>query len=148
MTKSQRLKPVIKVSDTKERDAARVLAESKRILTERQARLVDLKTYREEYTTRFSAWGKSAAPAILINEYRIFLANLNAAIAHQEKMIENGQREFEDKLRIWYQVRSRVKALNVVVEKHHQEEMRAETRREQSMEDERSSLEKENDRGR
>jgi flagellar FliJ protein len=146
MTKSQRLKPVIKVSDTKERDAARALAESKRILTERQARLVDLNTYREEYTARFSAWGKSATPAILMNEYRIFLANLNAAIAHQEKMIENGQREFDDKLRIWYQVRSRVKALNGIVEMHHKEEMHAEAQRDQRAVDERSSLAKKNDR--
>lgn len=146
MTKSQRLKPVIKVSDTKERDAARALAESRRILTERQARLVDLNTYREEYTARFSAWGMSATPAILMNEYRIFLANLNAAIAHQEKMIENGQREFDDKLRVWYQARSRVKALNGIVEMHHKEEMHAETQRDQRAEDERSSLAKKNDR--
>ncbi|MEQ6341972.1 MAG: flagellar export protein FliJ [Gammaproteobacteria bacterium] len=146
MTKSQRLKPVIKASDTKERDTARALAESKRILTERQARLADLNTYREEYTARFSAWGKNGIPAIQLHEYRVFLANLNAAIVHQEKLIENSQREFEGKLRIWYQARSRSKALNSVVAKHHKEETRAETRREQSAEDERYSLIKENDR--
>ncbi len=138
MTKSQRLKPVIKVSETRERDAARALAESKHMLVERQARLVDLNAYREEYTARFSTWGKNGISAIQLNEYRVFLANLNAAITYQEKLVENGQREFEDKLRIWHQVRGRVKALNGIVERYHQDDMRAATRREQSAEDERA----------
>jgi len=146
MTKSQRLKPVIKVSETRERDAARDLAESKRILTERQARLADLNSYREEYTARFSALGKSSTPAIQIHEYRVFLANLNAAIACQEMLIKNGRREFDDKLRIWYQASSRVKALSGIVERQYQEEINAEARREQRAEDERSSLIKKNDR--
>ena len=144
MTKSQRLKPVIKVSETRERDAARALAESKNTLVERQTRLADLNAYREEYTARFSAWGGSGVTAIQLNEYRVFLANLNAAIAYQEKLIENSQREFEDKLRIWHQVRGRVKALNGIVERYHQDDMRVETRREQSAEDERASLVKNN----
>ena len=138
MTKSQRLKPVIKVSETREQDAARALAESKRILSERQAKLADLNIYREEYNARFNALGGKAIPAIKVNEFRVFLANLNAAIACQEKMIENRQREFEDKLRIWYQVRGRVKALNGIVERYHQGEMRTENQREQSAEDERA----------
>lgn len=136
MTKSQRLKPIIKLSDNRQQDAARAVAASKRILEERQNRLADLECYRDEYAARFKAMGAGGMAVSQIHEYRAFLANLAAAVTQQEKLILMARQDLDDKLRLWHQARGKARALDVVAIKYRQEERRIEDRREQILSDE------------
>ncbi|MFZ5594252.1 MAG: flagellar export protein FliJ [Pseudomonadota bacterium] len=136
MTKSQRLKPIIKLSDNRQQDAARAVAESKRILEEHQDRLADLERYRDEYAARFKAMGAGGMVVSQLHEYRAFLSNLAAAVTQQEKLVLISRQDLDGKIRLWNQARGKARALDVVVIKYRQEEQRIEGRREQILSDE------------
>lgn len=136
MTKSQRLKPIIKLSDNRRQDAAKAVAVSRSVLDERQSRLADLSRYRDEYVSRLKNIGVGGISASRIREYRVFLANLDGAIAHQEKLVSMAGHDVEDKLRLFHQARGKAKALDTVVVKYREDEQRQEVRREQTLSDE------------
>ncbi len=136
MTKSKRLKPVAKIAENKERDAARMLGDCQRVLKEHEARLEELITYRQEYTEHFQQLGKEGLPAGKAHEYRAFLHQLNLSIENQRERVESTQQELEEKKRYWTTVRSRAKALEKVVSNHIQQETRLEARKEQRESDE------------
>ncbi|MDX1250747.1 MAG: flagellar export protein FliJ [Gammaproteobacteria bacterium] len=135
MTKSQRLKPIIKLSDNRQQDAARAVVSSRRVLDERQSRLSDLNRYRDEYVSRLKNIGAAGISASQFHEYRVFLANLDLAITQQEKLVLMAGHDVEDKIRLWRQARGKAKALDTVSIKYRDEEQHLEDRREQLVSD-------------
>ena len=137
MTKFHRLHPVIKVTDKKERSAAIAIAESKRTLDENISRLDILNVYLYEYMGKFRAVSEQGLSAHQMQEYRIFLDNLESAVNQQRHLVTMHQESYEKNKKLWYSARRKVKALGVVVARHEQKEQQENMRRDQKELDDR-----------
>ena len=137
MTKSHRLHPVIKITEKKERSVAIAVAESKRSLDGHMSRLDHLNTYLNEYIAMFRTMGEKGLSAQQMQEYRIFLANLESAVTQQRSLVTIHQETYEKNKKLWYSARGKVKALGIVIARHEQKEQQEDMRRDQKELDDR-----------
>ena len=138
MTRSKRIEPVVRIAENREREAARRVGDSQRNLEAQRARLLELQAYRDDYAKRFAATGSGGLGAAMLHDYRAFLGKLNQAIEHQKRLIQAGERAYEDSRRQWLDSRGRMKALDTVAERYRRDEYRQQERREQNELDERA----------
>jgi flagellar protein FliJ len=131
MTKSKRLKPVVQLSESRERDAARALAQARAELTRHQNRQKELQQYREEYLDLLTNESGKGVGARRLGDYHGFLVRLNQAIESQQQKVSDAQRTCEAKHRAWLATRTRCKALDRAVENYERQERADENRREQ-----------------
>ncbi len=138
MTRSERLAPVSKVAEKRERDAVKVMSDCQRAVDEHEKRLIELNNYRDEYSKRMQAAGREGIDPSKLNDYITFIRKLDDAIAFQKKEIEKSKRIYELKKSEWMALRTRSQALDKVVDKYKQEEQQVKDRREQKESDERA----------
>ena len=138
MNRSQRLDPVRKLAENKERDAARHMGECLRELEEHKKRLDELSHYRDEYSRRVTESGKSGIGIAQLNDYRRFLSQLNTAIVHQRKKITEVEREYLQRKSKWTGCHSRTQVLDKVASRYRAEEHKLAERVEQKVNDEKS----------
>lgn len=136
MTKSHRLRPLMKLAKNNEQQAARVLSECRHRLQEQESRLEDLRGYRREYAARLSAVGAAGADAATLQRFKAFLVKLDEAIVLQGKQTERVSRECEEMSRLWSHARVRHKSLNKAVDHYRLAELRRRERHEQQVTDE------------
>ncbi|MDQ1120151.1 MULTISPECIES: flagellar export protein FliJ [Pseudoxanthomonas] len=86
--RSQRLEPLIKVTQQRQDDAARAVAERERVVHEQQERLDALRRYAEEYAA--SPANATMSPALLVNRVA-FRERLNAAVVQQAGIVSQSQ---------------------------------------------------------
>ncbi len=139
MTRSKRLNPVVKVAEHREKDAARLLGQSQQRLEQQQTRLRELIGYREEYHLKYQQTCARGLDVKQLQEYRLFLARLNDAIAQQQKTVMQAQRDVERCRSGWMRTRTRSQALDKVRERYQNVERQEAERREQADLDERST---------
>lgn len=137
MTRSKRMQPMVRMAEHREREAARVLGESRRHLEHHEGRLAELIAYRDEYTDRYRDCSGGGMGAMRLNEYRVFLERLNQAIEQQREAVEQARIDCEQRRQGWLASRTRTQALGKAVERFHQEERRERGRREQREQDDR-----------
>ncbi len=137
MTKSQRLRPVVKVTEKKERSAAIAVAESKRVLDEQASKLEHLKTYLDEYRETFRVLGGTGLTVQKMQEYRIFLSNLEAAVTQQHGIAKRHQEIYDCSIKLWLASRGKVKALDTIIARHEKKERQDDMRRDQKELDDR-----------
>jgi flagellar FliJ protein len=138
MKRSKRFKPVVKVAENHEQEAARVLGSAQTALTQAQQRLGELKQYREEYISRFHTTGAVGMSAAQMVDYRAFLAKLDQAIVEQERVVEQAAAHVEQQRQEWFARRGKVKMLDTVVARYQADERRDADRKEQGDQDERA----------
>lgn len=131
MTKADRLKPVSKIADERERAAAQALALAQKNYLQRQQRLEELTTYRSEYASQYADNPNLARPMVLLNDFRVFLARLDHAIVQQQGVVESARRDYEKKKRDWLKEHTKVKALEKVIERAAEQEQVIAGRKEQ-----------------
>ncbi len=131
MVRSERMRPVARLAETKESEAAKALADATARLAEQQQRLDDLTAYRDEYTARFKETSGLGVSAARFQQFQRFLASLGEAIEQQRRVVDSARRLLEERRRLWQGARSKTKALESVVEKYQQEEALAAGRKEQ-----------------
>jgi flagellar FliJ protein len=139
MKRSDRLKPVQRLSEAREQDAAKALGVSNRNLSEQEQRLAELEQYREEYTRYVRQRGESGVTAAKLVELQNFLQNLNKAIEQQRQVLAMAKQRSEQSKQQWNKARGRNKALDKVAERYRQEEERNAARQEQKETDEYAS---------
>lgn len=139
MTRSKRLNPVVKVAEHREKDAARRLGQSQQRLEQQRARLRELVGYRDEYHVKFQQTCGRGVDVKQLQEYRLFLARLNDAIAQQQNTVVQAEREVERCRTSWLSTRTRSQALDKVRERYQDVERQEADRREQADLDERST---------
>ncbi len=135
MTRSERFKPVVGVSASREQEAAKAFADQQRVLEQERHRLADLEKFRQEYWRDFERRGADGISGVRLRQWQLFMANLDQAIAHQLKVIAAAERQSEQKRQLWLEARSRRKAVDKVVERYRSEEQKAEAKREQKQQD-------------
>lgn len=133
MTKSRRLRPVRDVASSRERDAASRLAEARSAAAREAARLKELEAYRAEYARMID---RQTLPAERLAGVRLFLANLNRAIAQQAERLRVAEQRQAGFHRAWMSLRTRALALDKVGERYAREEAAETARREQRDADE------------
>ena len=117
MTKSKRFKPIVKVAQSRENAAARVLGESRQTLSAQEVRLADLKSYRDEYVESFNQAGGKGMSIEHMRNYRTFLESLDKAIAQQEIIVNTAVDDVDKEKSNWMDKSSRRKVLDKVVDK-------------------------------
>lgn len=139
MTKSKRFKPIVKLAESKEQQAAQVFGKSQQVLTAHELRLNELKTYRAEYMESFMSAGGQGISIAHMRNYRTFLGNLDKAIAQQETIVTESSTAMNKDKSQWFESLSRKKALCKVVDKYKYQEQRKDARNEQKEADDRTS---------
>lgn len=137
MTKSDRVKPIVKIALNREREAARIFAESQRILQESEQRLIEVRRYREEYLENYQTRGRSGMSAQQMRTYRNFLQKLDTAVEQQEQSVQLARSEFAQQKVRWMEKHLRTQALDNMRTRFITQEQRDEQRAEQKESDER-----------
>lgn len=136
MTRSKRLQPVKQITEIREKDAAKLLGESKQELQQLQHQLAELERYRQEYRGHYQQNGSAGFSAQRLQELQQFLAKIDLSIVQQEQAIVTAEGVCEEKKQLWLQARGKTHALGKVVERYQQDEQQQQNRREQRENDE------------
>jgi flagellar FliJ protein len=136
MTRSKRLQPVQRITEAREKDAARLLGECQQQLQQLQQQLGELGRYRDEYRSHYQQHGSAGFSAQKLQQLQHFLSKLDQSIAQQHQAIVKAEVRCEEKKRLWFQARGRTQALNKVSEYYQQDERQQQNRREQKENDE------------
>ena len=138
MKRADRLQPVQKIVDDTERRLAEHLAASERLLRSCEHKLGELTGYRDDYTHGFARRAAGGMGARELVDYQAFMAKLNEAISHQDKVTQQARQERDLQRKRWQDAARRAKALGHVIHHWQQEERQAGERREQRESDERA----------
>ncbi|MGH8444654.1 MAG: flagellar export protein FliJ [Solimonas sp.] len=128
---SERLRPLQQLADNRESDAARGLLEAQRLLTDRQARHVELCRYREDYECQ----GSAATPQLLRNR-QAFIERLREAERFQLQLVEQAQRGVDQSRAHWLLQQRETRTVAQLTACYLEREQRDELRREQRQYDE------------
>lgn len=139
MTKSQRLKPIVHYSASKERDAATALGRALRALEEQERRLKELLHYLDEYRRQLAHQTADGVDPRRLHGYRDFIARLGQTISYQRERTEQARHDVERSREAWQTARTRCQALDKAVAKHRRAEREVHERREQREADDRAS---------
>jgi flagellar FliJ protein len=138
MTKSKRLKPLIKLAEEREQVAIKQYVETQKIHRDRQARLEELQSYKTEYQNRFVSADSAARSAFQFNDYLAFLSRLDSIITEQRRLVVQCEKELELKRKAWLKRREKAQALGKAAERFLNEERAIQNKREQKDADERA----------
>ncbi|RMG57845.1 MAG: flagellar export protein FliJ [Gammaproteobacteria bacterium] len=135
--RSERIKPVSRIERNRERDAARALGDARQQLQAMQQQLDQLVCYRDEYHQRY-ARALTGLQRAGIEQYRRFLAQLDQAIEQQRQLLQQCQQNMDQCRAVWLAQRSRLKAVEGLIERLQAEEHKQAEKREQQALDERA----------
>lgn len=128
MTRSQRLNPLLRVTQQRQDTVAKMLAERDKTLAEQQQRLDMLKEYADGYSVTPS--GGTLAPAMLANHVA-FRAKLDTALQQQAQVVDSSRQNCEvERARLMLASRDN-KVLEQLAASYRAEESRVADRREQ-----------------
>ena len=130
MTRTERLRPVVRHNDKKEQEALQEVVRFQTTLDAESSRLEELKRYKTEYLLN-SQQGSRVVSAMEMQELNRFLDQLDQTIAGQERVVRHKQKELEKRQHIWKTVRIEAKAMRKAVEKLEREETVIQARNEQ-----------------
>ena len=135
MTRTQRLRPVVRHNDNKEKAALQEVARSQGVLHIEQGRLTQLQDYRLEYLQQ-KKFDIGVFTPVELQEFNRFMQQLDQTIARQSELVEIRQRELEQKRALWQASRVDARKMHKVVEKLQRQEVTEQERREQKALDE------------
>ncbi|MCK9637824.1 MAG: flagellar export protein FliJ [Methylobacter tundripaludum] len=139
MKKSQRIKTIVDIKATQEKNALEVLGAVQRKLLTMQAQVQGLRNYRQEYQDRFDQMGVKGVNVAQLLEFRSFIEKLDKAIMGQEQVLISIEAEVMAKRKIWEELHHKTQSLQKVCDSALVVEMKQEAKREQQEQDERAS---------
>lgn len=139
MKKSQRIKTIVDIKATQEKNALEVLGAVQKKLLSMQAQVEGLRNYRKEYQDRFDQLGMKGVNVAQLLEFRSFIDKLDKAIIGQEQVLSSIEAELMAKRKIWEELHHKTQSLQKVCDSALVIEMKQEAKREQLEQDERAS---------
>ncbi len=139
MKKSQRIKTIVDIKATQEKNALEVLGAVQRKLLSMQAQVEGLRNYRKEYQDRFDQLGIKGVNVAQLLEFRSFIDKLDKAIIGQEQVLSSIEADLMAKRKIWEELHHKTQSLQKVCDSALAIEMKQEAKREQLEQDERAS---------
>lgn len=137
--KSERMQPIRALAADREQDAVKALGQSRRVLTEHELKLEQLKDYRAEYAKLFQQHGLKGMDGSQLQAYQTFIAQIDTAIRQQRQMIEFASEECAEKREDWQQRHTRTQVMDKAVDRFKQVEQKQEDKRQQKETDDRSN---------
>lgn len=138
MTRLLRMAPIQRLAEEREREAARTFAETRIRLSEQQARMQQLRDYRNEYSNRFQHSGGGGMTPRQLGEYRAFLERLDRGLRHQQDVLAKADAEVVQARQDWTEAIRHRDRLEVMRTRIRCEERTLADRREQRESDERA----------
>jgi flagellar FliJ protein len=138
MAPSDRLKPVRRIAENRERDAAKRLGDAQRILQDQESKLEQLRLFQKEYQQRFEEAARNGMSAAKLRDYQMFMAKLQQAVVQQESVVEASRHHRGLQKARWQEKFTRTQAIGKVIERHRQEELKDQERKDQKETDERA----------
>jgi flagellar FliJ protein len=135
MTRSQRIKKIVSLSENKERIAAREFAAAQKMLNEYKDRLAQLESYRLEYAEHLKPGG-AAQTIKTIRERQAFISQIDEGIRLLKKQIsiQEGMNSRErDK---WLKEKQQLDTMENIFQRFHKTEQQVLALREQNQLDE------------
>ena len=137
--KSQRIKTIVEIKASQEKDQLEVVGAAQRKLTTMQAQVDSLKKYRMDYQDKFNCLGNVGANVGQLMEFRSFMDKLDKAIAGQEHALDQSRTDLALKRKIWENMHNRTESLKKVYDSSLATEVKQENKSEQLAQDERAS---------
>lgn len=131
MKGSRRLRPVVRLAQQRERDAARQLGNDLRQVEQEQKQLDSLIEYRDQYAADYQSAGREGLSAIQLRDYQLFLQRLDSAIMQQQQKLMACRRYCEQSQAEWQHKHGRSKMIDKLVENRRQAEDRLRDEQEQ-----------------
>lgn len=142
MTRSKRLSPVLKLAESKERNAVQVMAKTRQRLNHYEEKLNELRKFHEEYSNAYRHSQSGVISATQLLETQKFLHQLDEGIAvMSEKVTGQKQLNLRDEQQ-WLLAKNRTDALDKLVVKIQSVEKNIRDNREADEIDERSQHQK------
>lgn len=138
MTDSERFKPIQRIAEKKERDAATVFGKSLQAREAAKRRLEELRQYHAEYLARFTRATQSGIGAARVREYQVFIDRLELAIVEQQRILSDSEHRVDDSRAQWRGKYTKARAVDNAVDRMKAEEQRLREKREQKDTDERN----------
>jgi flagellar FliJ protein len=99
-------------------------------------RLQELEGFRQEYRERLAHSVAGGMHIHLMRDYHAFLAKIEHAILQQMAVVQEAQGRWEAAHKLWLAERQKVKAYEVLAQRHHKRERHRAERRDQRLTDE------------
>lgn len=135
MTRTERLRPVVRYNEKKENKALEAMAFSQGELELEVSKLSQLESYKKEYFQAHSQQNRVYS-AVELQEFNRFLAQLDQSIEQQIGIIELRKKELDYKRKSWQTMHMESKVMNKVVDNLQHQEQLVEARLEQKQMDE------------
>lgn len=139
MKKSQRIKTIVDIKATQEKNALEALGAVQGKLQSMQQQVEGLRNYRQEYQHRFEQLGIKGVNVAQLLEFRSFIDKLDKAILGQEQVLSSIEAELKAKRKVWEELHYKTQSLQKVCDSAVMVEMKQEAKREQQEQDERAS---------
>ncbi len=139
MNSSQRLKPIKRLADNREKLAARSLGksvEASRIETERLEQLI---VYRNEYLLSMAHKSEEGMSGDQLHQYHQFLTKLDAAIKQQQEVVQQSTQSLVRSKQDWKSDNSRATAIDKAIKKLESKEQLIRDKKETAQVDELST---------
>ena len=137
MSPTQRLRMVQRVTDEKERQQARKLAQSRTRVAQCEAKLKELQGYQAGYIRDFDKRAASGIRGAGIREFQAFLGKLAEAVRQQEELLDKARSDSDAERSNWQGAAQRSQIMDKVVERHAAKDSKARDKREQRETDDR-----------
>ena len=135
MTRSQRIKKIVSLSENKERKAAQVFAAVQKILNDYKTRLIQLESYRQEYSDHLKPGG-GAQSVTLIRERQAFILQIDEGIRLLKNQIEIQETMNNSERNNWLKEKQHLDTMENIFERFHKAEQQVLALREQNQLDE------------
>lgn len=139
MKKSQRIKPLVDLKTSQEKESLEAVGVSQQKMLAMQAQVDHLKKYRQDYQDKFAQLGAAGANIDQLLEFRSFMDKLDKAIAGQEQALDQSKADLAMKRKIWENMHYRSKSLKKIYQTALKTELKQESKFEQQEQDERAS---------
>jgi flagellar FliJ protein len=138
--RSKRLQSIAELAKNEEDQALQILAASQQEHSQAQQQLEQLTQFLKEYQGRFVEWGTQGGVSVArMQDYQSFMGRLNEAMVAQQQVVEQAEKDVQEKRREWLEKRVNTQALEKVVSRYQDEEQQQENMKEQRDSDEYAS---------
>ncbi|RKZ80524.1 MAG: flagellar export protein FliJ [Gammaproteobacteria bacterium] len=140
MKRSKRLSPIVELAVKATKVALIKVGEANALWIRDTKQLEELQRYQGEYLARLRSGDVISMSAQKVLELRGFLAQLDQAIIAQQQQVNTSLEVLQQQQQQWKKVRSKEQAMQSLVSRYHQEEVRIEIKKEQQDSDERNTV--------
>ncbi len=119
---SQRIEPVKRVAEQKEKQAAQTLNQAQANYNHAQSKLDELVQYRVDYLAEFQARAQRGMSGTQLQHYKGFLSQLDRAIESQQKQIEQLKYQVSQQRQAWQSSNQRSQVVSKYQQKMQQKE--------------------------